>query len=84
MLAVAQVMNKKQQKQVDDSDTSLVFSSRDVNLFEAYTSFCGIGLHHAQILFRSQLETRRSQVDPHFTIWSGTYKSHGNASLVLQ
>ncbi|VDK23686.1 unnamed protein product [Taenia asiatica] len=62
VLAVAQVMNKKQQKQADDSDTSLVFSSRDVNLFEAYTSFCGIGLHHAQILFRSQLETRRSQV----------------------
>ncbi|VDM30794.1 unnamed protein product [Hydatigera taeniaeformis] len=61
VLAVAQVMNKKQQKPVDEHDTSLVFSTRDVNLFEAYTSFCGIGLHHAQILFRSQLETRRSQ-----------------------
>lgn len=62
VLAVAQVMNKKQQKQVDGGHTSLVFSTRDVNLFEAYTNFCGIGLHHAQILFRSQLETRRSQV----------------------
>ncbi|VDL99196.1 unnamed protein product [Schistocephalus solidus] len=38
-----------------------VFTDRDVSVFKAYTAFCGIGLHHAQILWKSQLETRRSQ-----------------------
>nr|VZI37894.1 unnamed protein product [Spirometra erinaceieuropaei] len=39
-----------------------VFTDRDVSVFKAYTAFCGIGLHHAQILWKSQLETKRSQV----------------------
>ncbi|BHF76066.1 hypothetical protein SprV_0501916400 [Sparganum proliferum] len=39
-----------------------VFTDRDVSVFKAYTAFCGIGLHHAQILWNSQLETKRSQV----------------------
>nr|CDS32160.1 dual 3'5' cyclic AMP and GMP phosphodiesterase [Hymenolepis microstoma] len=59
VLAVAQVMNK-QQAGTENSD--LVFSAQDVSLFRAYTNFCGIGLYQARILFRSQLETRRSQV----------------------
>ncbi|VDN16350.1 unnamed protein product [Dibothriocephalus latus] len=41
-----------------------VFTDHDVSVFKAYTAFCGIGLHHAQILWKSQLETKRSQVSP--------------------
>ncbi|KAM7538567.1 hypothetical protein Aperf_G00000053950 [Anoplocephala perfoliata] len=59
VLAVAQVINKQQ---AGSTGSSLVFSPRDVSLFRAYTNFCGIGLYQAKILFRSQLETRRSQV----------------------
>lgn len=59
VLAVAQVINKQQ---AGTNDSNLVFSPRDVNLFRAYANFCGIGLYQAKILFRSQLETRRSQV----------------------
>ncbi|KAM3183937.1 hypothetical protein ACTXT7_009367 [Hymenolepis weldensis] len=59
VLAVAQVMNKQQ---AGTEDSNLVFSAQDVSLFRAYTNFCGIGLYQAKILFRSQLETRRSQI----------------------
>lgn len=60
VLAVAQVMNKQQ---AGSEESNLVFSKQDVSLFRAYTNFCGIGLYQARILFRSQLETRRSQVN---------------------
>ena len=69
VLAVAQVMNKQhlqqQPEEVKEGENETaypVFTARDVSLFRAYTNFCGIGLHHAKILFGSQLETRRSQV----------------------
>ncbi|VDO01430.1 unnamed protein product [Rodentolepis nana] len=63
VLAVAQVMNKQQ---AGIENANLVFSAQDVSLFRAYTNFCGIGLYQAKILFRSQLETRRSQVNYYF------------------
>ncbi|VDD82771.1 unnamed protein product [Mesocestoides corti] len=72
VLAVAQAINKqidedansddKKDDGCDEDASKSVFSARDVSVFRAYTSFCGIGLHQAQILWRSQLETRRSQV----------------------
>lgn len=74
VLAVAQVMNKQQ---AGTEDSNLVFSAQDVSLFRAYTNFCGIGLYQAKILFRSQLETRRSQVS-RFLIYV-----HENASQII-
>lgn len=97
VLAVAQVVNKlstaslARSKSFDSAKTTKlelddesVFTEHDVNVFRAYTAFCGIGLHHAQILWKSQLETQRSQVSLSFTVLlliSYSFKCRANKFL---
>ncbi|RTG90626.1 dual 3',5'-cyclic-AMP and -GMP phosphodiesterase 11 [Schistosoma bovis] len=38
------------------------FTEEDVKIFQSYVTFCGIGLHNAQIYEQSRLETYRNQV----------------------
>lgn len=55
VIGVAQIINK--------TDDSLEFSNHDVEVFERYLTFCGIGIQNAQLFEVSVLEYRRNQVN---------------------
>lgn len=54
VIGVAQIINK--------TDNSLEFSNRDVEVFQRYLTFCGIGIQNAQLFEVSVLEYKRNQV----------------------
>uniref|UniRef100_A0A1Y1MPH6 Phosphodiesterase n=1 Tax=Photinus pyralis TaxID=7054 RepID=A0A1Y1MPH6_PHOPY len=54
VIGVAQIINK-----TDDSEE---FSAHDVDVFERYLTFCGIGIQNAQLFEISVLEYRRNQI----------------------
>ncbi|KAF5298891.1 hypothetical protein FQR65_LT09542 [Abscondita terminalis] len=54
VIGVAQIINK--------TDNSQEFSSHDVEVFERYLTFCGIGIQNAQLFEISVLEYRRNQI----------------------
>lgn len=54
VIGVAQIINK-----TDDTNE---FTDRDVEVFERYLTFCGIGIQNAQLFEVSVLEYRRNQV----------------------
>ncbi|KAK7792520.1 hypothetical protein R5R35_009928 [Gryllus longicercus] len=54
VIGVAQIINK-----TDGTDE---FSKRDVEVFQRYLTFCGIGIQNAQLFEMSVLEFRRNQI----------------------
>ncbi|KDR21338.1 cGMP-specific 3',5'-cyclic phosphodiesterase [Zootermopsis nevadensis] len=54
VIGVAQIINKT-------NDTK-EFTKRDVEVFQRYLTFCGIGIQNAQLFEMSVLEFRRNQV----------------------
>lgn len=54
VVGVAQIINK--------TDGSKEFSSRDVEVFRRYLTFCGIGIQNAQLFESSVLEYKRNQI----------------------
>ncbi|KAF5291676.1 hypothetical protein FQA39_LY14313 [Lamprigera yunnana] len=54
VIGVAQIINK--------TDNSQEFSHHDVEVFERYLTFCGIGIQNAQLFEISVLEYRRNQI----------------------
>ncbi|KAF7277466.1 hypothetical protein GWI33_007189, partial [Rhynchophorus ferrugineus] len=54
VIGVAQIINK--------TDDSTEFSNRDVEVFQRYLTFCGIGIQNAQLFEVSVLEYKRNQV----------------------
>ncbi|KAK4876089.1 hypothetical protein RN001_012511 [Aquatica leii] len=54
VIGVAQIINK--------TDNSQEFSTHDVEVFERYLTFCGIGIQNAQLFEISVLEYRRNQI----------------------
>lgn len=72
-MGVAQVINKKFTRAnsiisgiIDESPSSsgghAIFGEKDIEVFNHYLQFCGIGLRNAQLFERSQLENKRNQV----------------------
>ncbi|XP_050304949.1 cGMP-specific 3',5'-cyclic phosphodiesterase-like [Anthonomus grandis grandis] len=54
VIGVAQIINK--------TDDSPEFSKQDVELFQRYLTFCGIGIQNAQLFEVSVLEYKRNQI----------------------
>lgn len=54
VIGVAQIINK--------TDNSPEFSNHDVEVFQRYLTFCGIGIQNAQLFEVSVLEYKRNQV----------------------
>ncbi|KAL0860907.1 hypothetical protein ABMA27_009443 [Loxostege sticticalis] len=54
VVGVAQIINK--------TDGSKEFSTRDVEVFRRYLTFCGIGIQNAQLFESSILEYKRNQI----------------------
>ncbi|XP_018336925.1 cGMP-specific 3',5'-cyclic phosphodiesterase isoform X2 [Agrilus planipennis] len=54
VIGVAQIINKV--------DETLEFSPRDVEVFQRYLTFCGIGIQNAQLFEVSVMEYRRNQI----------------------
>ncbi|XP_023947233.2 cGMP-specific 3',5'-cyclic phosphodiesterase isoform X2 [Bicyclus anynana] len=54
VVGVAQIINK--------TDGSKEFSTRDVEVFRRYLTFCGIGIQNAQLFESSVLEYKRNQI----------------------
>ncbi|CAG7785374.1 unnamed protein product [Allacma fusca] len=55
VIGVAQVMNKK-------SEENPSFTQRDVEIFQRYLTFCGIGIQNAQLFETSVAEYRKNQL----------------------
>lgn len=56
VIGVAQIINK--------TDNSQEFTAHDVEVFQRYLTFCGIGIQNAQLFEVSVMEYRRNQVRP--------------------
>lgn len=54
VIGVAQIINK--------TNDSQEFTTHDVEVFQRYLTFCGIGLQNAQLFEVSVLEYKRNQV----------------------
>lgn len=55
VIGVAQIINKTNDCQE--------FTSKDIEVFQRYLTFCGIGIQNAQLFEVSVLEYRRNQVN---------------------
>lgn len=68
VMGVAQVINKNARRAstlstaLDDEYETSAFTAKDIDVFNHYLQFCGIGLRNAQLFERSHLENKRNQV----------------------
>lgn len=62
VIGVAQIINK--------TNDSKEFTAHDVEVFQRYLTFCGIGIQNAQLFEVSVLEYKRNQVGSLEYFWS--------------
>lgn len=60
VIGVAQIINK--------TNDSHEFTTHDVEVFQRYLTFCGIGIQNAQLFEVSVLEYKRNQVRTYFVL----------------